>query len=83
MLIDTYLMERYRAVMERQKNNWNSIKLKIEADDEIKVKMMNPLFNIISDSDFNSICLKYFKEQRVGDERSNLWMHKGLEWENN
>ena len=61
MIIDKKPMERYRAVLKTQRINGDSFELKIESLDETKVKMINLLFNIISNSDINSVCLKCLK----------------------
>ena len=58
MLIDKNPMERYRAVLETQRMNWDSFQFKIEALDKTKVNMINLLFNNISNSDLNFVCLK-------------------------
>ena len=60
------------AVLMTQKISWDLFQLKIEALDGTNIKTINLLFNIISNSDLNSVCLKYFKDERVGCERSNL-----------
>ena len=61
MIIDKKPMERYRAVLKTQRINGDSFELKIESLDETKVKMINLLFNIISNSGINSVCLKCLK----------------------
>ena len=39
-------------------------------------------FNVISNSDLNSVCLKYSKDEKGGCWQTNLWMYKGHRWEN-
>ena len=82
MLIEKNPMERYRAVLETQRINWDSFEFKSQAIDETKVNMINILFNIFSNSYLNSICLKYFKDESGGWGRTHLQLHKGLKWEN-
>ena len=78
MLMDKNPMERYMAVLETQKINWDSFKFKIEDLAETKVSMISLLFNIISNLDLNYDCLKYFKHEQGGCERNNLLLCKRL-----
>ena len=70
------------AALETHRINWESYQFKSETLDETKVNMINFLFNVISDSDFNSVCFKYFEAKRVSHEESYLWMYKRLGWKN-
>ena len=74
-------MKRYKTVLETQIINWDSFKFKVESLDEANVNMINLLFDIVSNSDLKSFCLKYFKDQRGCCGRSHLWLHKELRWE--
>ena len=47
-----------------QRINWDSYTCKVEAMYDIKVNMINLLFNFFSNSDLNSVCFKYFNDER-------------------
>ena len=81
MLIDTNPVERYRAVMETQRINWDSLKFNIEAISENKMNVIHLLFTIISNLDLNSVYLKHFKEENGGCGLSHLQLHKKIRWE--
>ena len=53
MLIDKNPMENYKSMLETEKNDWDSFEL-----DETKMNTINVLFNVISDSDLNYVCIK-------------------------
>ena len=80
MPIDKNPMEIHKSVLEMEKIDWDSFQFKVEALDETKVNMINDLFNVISDSDFNFACIKYSTDKRVVGKRSHLELHKGAGW---
>ena len=61
MLIDKNPMERYKSVLKTQRIDWDSFQFEMEALDEIKVNLINVLFNIILDLFLNLVCLKFYK----------------------
>ena len=82
MVINKNPVEGYKSVLEMQRNDGDSFQSIVEVLDETKVNMIHFLFNVISDSDLDLVCIKYFKDERVVSERSHLWLHKGFGWKN-
>ena len=83
MPIDKNPMEIHKSVLEMEKIDWDSFQFKVEALDETKVSMINVLFNVISDSVLNFVCIKYLTDKSVVSEKSYLQLHVGNGWQNN
>ena len=58
LFIDKNLRERYESVLETQSIDWTFV-FKKDTIDEAKVEMIKVLFDFISDSDLNFVCLAY------------------------
>ena len=70
-------------MLETEKIDWDSFQFNLEALDETNMNMISDLFNVISDSDVNFVCIKKcltdkrVVSERVVSERSNLQLYKG------